>query len=481
VLSSNSIPPEGVRYVTATPLCGENEENGNRKEYSSYLSGVIDVKHIPDKVLYFESPILGLTGSKYLNTKMKNFEGIRSSKSVYGETGFGRSDGLFDPRHMDSFYMDEDDDKPEIDENGNPKLTVYQKDAKIQEVIKKAEGLGMDKMPIDDYAQLRHWYRCGVDPEAMEKIQLEDGSIEDIPKRVLHGSLINKTLKACLKAEIAAGNKNICPSYPEIPWLEEKEAIRKRRELSESSCVKLTSIFSDCYKSETENTQKEHRRSDGFSTEDKVMEMLNNFAKVNGLVDETPVIDSKRTDKIFQESANALRDKDTQISDYLNYKNKVDKLGSDSNRKQNTRATNSRTSKLNQKIINDVNSNSSISTNIRYLPAPQQKLGLKRKRDIQDEIPQLLPLSNANVGTQKSSTLRSPLPRRTETSPSKSITPLNTGTPAPVSTDIPNKKRKLDGQSNNTKTKIHKVSSILDDDDDIFDTLETGYTPNKSQ
>lgn len=290
-LASNSIPKSGVFYQSIKPYQGLNVYS-KRYEYSSYLTDVIQIPYIADNYLYCLNPIPSKEGGRRhldcksislgglhgehspytraekhfakISKKISNLSSIDDIQSASSEHNYGENDDDDDLEGEECSDSDSDDDEDtpyrEYKQHlhKTKKINPYLLDSQIRDLIRNATGITFNGVNLNEYAQLRHWFRCGINPLTPVLIKLpsdEEGKIKTIqmPKYVTYSvQYINNLLYTInSKLEESPDHKQtICSDYISL-WLEECNSNNERENRRESTCTHVHKIFSEIYKTKT--------------------------------------------------------------------------------------------------------------------------------------------------------------------------------------------------------------------------------------
>jgi hypothetical protein len=280
--ASNSIPKEGVIYQSIKPYVGVNLQGQN--EASSYLTDIIQISHREDRDVYCLNPVPSQgSGRKYLEFADIKLGGLnteyspdtRKNRALSRITSpFNYHNSQEDLENDDDNVIDSDSDNDDDDtfaellpqeRRPNPYVT----DQKIRDAIRAADGLDFNGVPFDEFAQLRHWFRCGIDPTKQVTVDLgqsdptADATKTHCPKYVFHSNELHTKMFRMMLIDNSKDPRlapHICDAYTGL-WSEELLANQCKERRVRQDCTTLKSIFGPVYNSSSISSgdkKKEH-------------------------------------------------------------------------------------------------------------------------------------------------------------------------------------------------------------------------------
>lgn len=284
--ASNSIPKSGVIFQSIKPYQHINLFT-KKYEYSSYLTDIIQIPHIPDNSLYCLNPIPSQAGGRrHLDCKSISLGGLQGEHSPYtraerhfakiskristmssieaiqnvtSQEQHGKNDDENDDDNFSDSDSDDDEDTPYKEYRSYlpkaKKINPYILDAQIRDMIRNATGITFSNINLNEYAQLRHWFRCGINPTTpiLVKRPMDDEDkvfFEQIPKYVAYSTQFINHLLYTINSKLEKStdhSQSICSNYAQL-WLEECTSNNSRENRRESTCTHMRDIFSEIYK-----------------------------------------------------------------------------------------------------------------------------------------------------------------------------------------------------------------------------------------
>lgn len=288
--ASNSIPEEGTIFQSIKPFIGKNIYEG-RFETSSYLTDVVQIPRIDDKNLYCLNPITTKSSGRKLidckslslggvygenshfakserlfakiSKKISEMDGIEPLEALENKLELSNDDGKDDEDDIIDSESDSDDDEDacykDVVEKTKTKINPYIQDQDIREKIRASSGISFKDVPLNEYAQIRHWFRIGINPSKQIALRLpsDDGvpKLTTVPKYMFYSTEFITKLIYMMTGQLAKDPetaKGVCETYSQL-WLEECISNDARKRRCEKSCVPISDVFSSVYGTHTGN------------------------------------------------------------------------------------------------------------------------------------------------------------------------------------------------------------------------------------
>jgi hypothetical protein len=194
------------------------------------------------------------------------------------------------------------------------KLTPYQINANISTAIRYAKGISFNEVKIDDYGQIRHYYRCGLDPKKLVTDVDSNGNITVYKEQEQNSSDFMDTSMQLMLLQRQKDDPDapICIDYPTTLWLEEYKASMEKDGISAKQCTEISDIFKDYFSSHNNDVPTVEEANDedekGMHIEKERKKVVKTKDLFSSILDKQqiklrpdPIIDSDNAQKILNE------------------------------------------------------------------------------------------------------------------------------------------------------------------------------------